>query len=109
VRAWFGVLWREPWTVGRVVAYPGFNSQGPEARKFLALDYVLQAWDGTEWRDIPGTRRVGNQELRVEHRFPPLKALGIRLLIDRERNANGEEAQEGGFRAACLEIGIYEH
>lgn len=109
VRAWFGVRWREPRTVGRVLAYPGFNSLGPEARRFLALDYVFQAWDGAEWRDIPGTRVVGNQELKVEHRFPPLRARGIRLLIERERNASGEEAQGGGFRAACLELAAYEH
>jgi hypothetical protein len=108
VRAWFGVLWTGPQTVGRVVAYPGFIAQGPEARKFLALDYVFQSWDGREWRDIPGTRAVGNQALRVEHRFPPLSTLGIRLLIERERNAAGEEAPGGGFRAACLEIAAYE-
>ncbi len=107
VKAWFGVLWPGPRTIGRVVAYPSFNSRGPEARKFLALDYVFQSWDGTEWRDIPGTRVVGNQKLRVEHRFPPLRALGIRLLIERERNAEGAEAASGGFRAACLEIAAY--
>ncbi len=107
VKAWFGVLWPKPRMVGRVVAYPSFNSRGPEARKFLALDYVFQSWDGMEWRDIPGTRVVGNQKLRVEHRFPPLRALGIRLLIERERNAEGAEAASGGFRAACLEIAAY--
>jgi hypothetical protein len=108
VRAWFGVLWSGPRTVGRAVAWPGFNSQGPEARKFLALDYVFQSWDGREWRDIPGTRVVGNQALRVEHRFPPQSMLGIRLLIERERNAEGAESSSGGFRAACLEIAAYE-
>lgn len=108
VKAWFGVLWTEAQTVGRVVAYPGFNVQGPGARKFLALDYVFQSWDGREWHDIPGTRVTGNQEIRVEHRFPPLRALGIRLLIERERNAEGAESPTGGFRAACLEIAAYE-
>ncbi len=107
VRAWFGVLWPGPRVIGRVVAYPGFNSRGPEARKLLALDYVFQSWDGAEWRDIPGTRVVGNQEPRVEHRFPPLQARGVRLLIERERNAEGAEAARGGFRAACLEIAAY--
>ncbi|MFL6234977.1 MAG: ArnT family glycosyltransferase [Thermoanaerobaculia bacterium] len=108
VRAWFGVLWTRPRTVGRVVAWPTFNSREPEARKFLALDYVFQSWDGREWRDIPGTRVVGNQALRVRHSFPPLPTLGLRLLIERERNAAGEEAPAGGFRAACLEIAAYE-
>jgi len=108
VKAWFGVLWTQPRTVGRAVAWPGFNSRGPGTRKFLALDYVLQSWDGREWRDIPGTRVVGNQALRVEHRFPPQPILGIRLLIERERNAEGAEAPSGGFRAACLEIAAYE-
>jgi hypothetical protein len=108
VKAWFGVLWPQARTVGRVVAYPGFSVRGPEARRFLALDYVFQSWDGREWRDIPGTRVTGNQELRVEHRFPPLRALGVRLLIERERNAAGAESPTGGFRAACLEIAAYE-
>ena len=108
VRAWFGVLWTQPRTVGRAVAWPGFIAQGPEARKFLALDYVFQSWDGKEWHDLPGTRVTGNQALRVEHRFPPQPMLGIRLLIERERNGAGEEAPNGGFRAACLEIAAYE-
>jgi hypothetical protein len=108
VRAWFGVLWTQPRTVGRAVAWPSFNGQEPEARKFLALDYVFQSWDGREWRDIPGTRVTGNQALRVEHRFPPQPVLGIRLLIERERNVAGEESPSGGFRAACLEIAAYE-
>ncbi len=107
VKAWFGVLWASPQTVGRVVAYPGFNSQGPEARKFLALDYVFQSWDGARWTDIPGTRVTGNASPRVEHRFPPLRTLGMRILIERERNADGVESG-GGFRAACLEIAAYE-
>jgi hypothetical protein len=108
VRAWFGILWPTPQTVGRVVAWPSFNNRGPEAHKFLALDYVFQSWDGREWRDIPGTRVTGNQALRVEHRFPPQPMLGIRLLIERERNTAGEETPAGGFRAACLEIAAYE-
>ena len=108
VKAWFGVSWPSPHKVGRVVAYPGFNAVGPETRKFLALDYVFQSFDGKEWSDIPGTRVTGNQELRVEHRFPPRPALGIRLLIERERNAEGAESSSGGFRAACLEIAAYE-
>ncbi|HET9210625.1 MAG TPA: glycosyltransferase family 39 protein [Thermoanaerobaculia bacterium] len=108
VKAWFGVLWTSPRTVGRAVAWPGFDSRGPGARRFLALDYVFQSWDGREWRDIPGTRVTGNQELRVEHRFPPRPVLGIRLLIERERNAEGAESPTGGFRAACLEIAAYE-
>jgi Dolichyl-phosphate-mannose-protein mannosyltransferase len=108
VKAWFGVLWTRPQTVGRAVAWPSFNNQGPEASKFLALDYVFQSWDGREWRDIPGTRVVGNQAPRVEHRFPPQQTLGIRLLIERERNADGAESSSGGFRAACLEIAAYE-
>jgi hypothetical protein len=108
VKARFGILWDKPQTVGRVVAYPGFNVRGPEARKFLALDYVFQSWDGREWRDLPGTRVTGNQETRVEHRFPPQQVLGIRLLIERERNAEGAESSSGGFRAACLEIAAYE-
>jgi hypothetical protein len=107
VRAWFGVRWPSPQRVGRVVAFPGFNSHGPETRKFLALDYVFQTWDGARWSDLPGTRVAGNRSLRVEHRFPPLESRGIRLLIERERNADGDEAPEGGFRAACLEIAAY--
>jgi hypothetical protein len=107
VRAWFGIRWRQPRTIGRVVAYPSFDSRGPLARKFLALDYVFQAWDGQAWRDIPGTRVTGNQALRVEHRFPPVSTTGLRLLIERERNDQGADQPTGGFRAACLELAAY--
>jgi len=107
VRAWFGVRWSEPRTLGRVVAFPGFASRGPEARRFLALDYVLQSWDGAQWRDIAGTRTVGNQALRVEHRFPPLSTSAIRIVVERECNDRGAEEATGGFRAACLEVAAY--
>jgi dolichyl-phosphate-mannose-protein mannosyltransferase len=107
VRAWFGVRWFEPRTLGRVVAFPGFASRGPQARRFLALDYVFQSWDGTQWRDVPGTRTFGNQALRVEHRFPPLRTSAIRIVVERERNDRGTEELAGGFRAACLEVAAY--
>jgi hypothetical protein len=107
VRAWFGVRWPAPRTLGRVVAFPGFASRGPQARRFLALDYVFQSWDGARWRDVPGTRTLGNQALRVEHRFPPLTAGGIRIVVERERNDRGAEDLAGGFRAACLELAAY--
>jgi hypothetical protein len=107
VRAWFGIGWPTPQTIGRVVAFPSYLSRGERARKFLALDYVFQAWDGGAWRDIPGTRVAGNQSLRVEHRFPPLSTRRIRLYVERERNESGAEGPGGAFRAACLEIAVY--
>lgn len=107
VRAWFGVRWSAPRTLGRLVAFPGFASRGPQARRFLALDYVFQSWDGAQWRDVPGTRTIGNQALRVEHRFPPLRTSAIRIVVERERNDRGAEELTGGFRAACLEVAAY--
>jgi Dolichyl-phosphate-mannose-protein mannosyltransferase len=107
VRAWFGIDWPAPRTVGRVLAYPSFFSRGPLASRFLALDYVFQSWDGAAWRDLPGTRVRGNQALRVEHRFPAVLTTRIRLLIESERNVQGIAAPEGGFRAACLELAAY--
>ena len=107
VRAWFGVRWSAPRTLGRVVAFPAFASRGPQARRFLALDYVFQSWDGAQWRDVPGTRTFGNQAPRVEHRFPPLTTGAIRIVVERERNDRGADELAGGFRAACLEVAAY--
>jgi Dolichyl-phosphate-mannose-protein mannosyltransferase len=108
VHARFGIRWSKPQTVGRIVAFPGYERSGPEATRFLALDYVCQFWDGMLWKDIPGTRVVDNQELRVEHRFLPVRATAIQLVIERERNNGGFDAPTGGFRAACLELAVYE-
>jgi Dolichyl-phosphate-mannose-protein mannosyltransferase len=107
VRAWFGIEWERPRQVGRVVAYPGFYSRGPDARRYLATDYVLQSWDGHGWVDIPGTRVTGNHRVHVEHEFPPLRTTRLRLLIERERNERGTEEIPGTFRAVCLELAIY--
>jgi 4-amino-4-deoxy-L-arabinose transferase-like glycosyltransferase len=107
VRAWFGISWPAPETIGRVVAFPSFESRGPTARKFLAIDYVFQFWDGARWCDIPGTRVFDNRALRVEHRFSPLRTSRIRLLVERERNELGNAELTGGFRAACLELAAY--
>ncbi len=107
VRAWFGVSWPSPRTIGRVAAFPGFDSRGPLARRFLALDYTFQSWDGSSWHDIPGAHATGNQALRVEHRFAPIASRGIRIVVERERNDQGLAAGTGVFRAACLEIAAY--
>ncbi|HEV3075623.1 MAG TPA: hypothetical protein VHB47_14475, partial [Thermoanaerobaculia bacterium] len=107
VEAWFGIAWPEPRQVGRVTAYPGFFSRGPESRRFLALDYVLQWWDGSAWVDLPGTRVIGNRRLHVEHSFPPVRTTRVRLRIERERNEQGSEDAPGVFRAACLELAVY--
>jgi Dolichyl-phosphate-mannose-protein mannosyltransferase len=107
VGAWFGIEWPGPRQVGRVTAYPGFFSRGPESRRFLALDYVLQWWDGRAWVDLPGTRVTGNRRTHVEHAFPPVRTTRLRLLIERERNEQGTEAVPGFFRAACLELAVY--
>jgi hypothetical protein len=107
VEAWFGIEWPEPRQVGRVTAYPGFFSRGSEARRFLALDYVLQWWDGRAWIDLPGTRVTGNRRVHVEHSFPPVRTTRLRLLIERERNEQGTEAVPGVFRATCLELAVY--
>jgi hypothetical protein len=107
VRAWFGITWPQPQTLGRVMAFPGFASRGPLARQFLAIDYVFQSWDGARWRDIPETRTFSNRALHVEHRFPPLRTTGIRLLVERERNDLGQAEPTGSFRAACLELAAY--
>jgi hypothetical protein len=89
------------------MAFPGFASRGPLARQFLAIDYVFQSWDGARWRDIPETRTFSNRALHVEHRFPPLRTTGIRLLVERERNDLGQAEPTGSFRAACLELAAY--
>jgi len=107
VRAWFGIAWPTAQRVGRVLAFPGFYSRGPQVRSFLALDYVLQFWDGAAWRDLPGTRTRDNSLPHVEHRFAPLETTAIRLLVERERNGDGGLAPGGGFRAACLELAAF--
>jgi Dolichyl-phosphate-mannose-protein mannosyltransferase len=107
VAAWFGIAWPGPRQVGRITAYPGFFSRGPESRRFLALDYVMQWWDGRAWVDLPGTRVTGNRRLHVEHSFPPVRTTRVRLRIERERNEQGTEAAPGVFRATCLELAVY--
>lgn len=114
VAAWFGIAWAEPCEIGRLVAYPSFYSRGPAVRRFLASDYVWQWSDGRRWLDLPGSRVSGNTALRVEHRFPPVRAAAVRLWIDREADAFGNAAPARGavvpsgvFRAACLEIAAY--
>jgi hypothetical protein len=107
VRAWFGVSWPAPQSVGRVLAFPGFYSRGPQVRRFLASDYVFQYWDGAAWRDLPGTRTRDNDLPHVEHRFAAVRTTAIRLLVERERNGQGVPGPDGGYRAACLELAAY--
>jgi hypothetical protein len=107
VRAWFGIAWQGPQRLGRVVAYPAFLSRGPDWRRFLATDYVWQWWDGSRWRDLPGTRVSGNAQPRIEHRFPPVETTAVRLVVTRQLNARGTAEEPGVFRAACLEVAAF--
>jgi hypothetical protein len=108
VRAWFGLEWPAPVTLARVVAHPGFVAAGPGVTRFLATDYRFEAWRDGGWRPIPGAAGRGNAAPRVEHRFAPLRTTRLRLLVERQRNGRGDEAEgEAGFRAACLELAAY--
>jgi hypothetical protein len=108
VRAWFGIHWSQAQTVSRIVVFPGFYSRGPDARRWLAIDYTLQYWDGGRWLDIPGAQVEGNRALHRTHAFAPVRTNQVRVVIDRERNERGLVSSNGGFRAACLELAAYE-
>jgi len=105
---WFGIDWgKDPQVIDRIRAYPSVRAWGRYRKKFLALDLVVDRWDGSAWREIPGTRISGNEATEVEIRFPPVRTTKIRLRILKARNNKGLVSDQGRFRIACLELAAF--
>lgn len=105
--AWFGLEWDEEVEVGRLLAYPTLAIKGPRQQRLMAREVVAETWDGTEWREIPGTRRSVGEDPEVDLRFAPVRTKRIRLKVVSTRNHRGLAVPHGRFQVACLELAAY--
>ena len=76
---WIELTWPEPRTLGLARIISGFTS-GSRTDAAIA-DFVLQAHDGTDWRDIPGTAVKGNTRIDWHAAFAPVTTARIRLRV----------------------------
>ncbi len=107
VAAWFGIEWREPRVVRRLVAYPTLFSGGARHHAFMPTTARFQVYLDGVWTDLPGGRLDGIATARLELSFPPVSTRKVRLVVERERNHRGRDRLHGRFRAACLELAAY--
>jgi hypothetical protein len=72
---WFEVqLGAETW-LGSAHLYSGYGGEP------TLFDFELQAWDGTSWQTIPGTRTKGNTKTALALAFAkPVKTAKVRLV-----------------------------
>ncbi len=77
--SWIEFTWDEPQTIGLARIVTGYR-HGSVIDAPIE-DFVLQASDGSEWKDIPGTQTSGNTKIDWHATFKPVKARRVRLLI----------------------------
>lgn len=68
----FDTLMRTEWEMP-------FN-RDEEVAPLTVADYLLEAWDGAEWRELARVRQ--NYHRRRVHRFPELRASRLRLTVE---------------------------
>ncbi|MFH1267899.1 MAG: discoidin domain-containing protein, partial [Planctomycetota bacterium] len=76
---WVELAWDEPQTVSAVRIVTGQTSQIEPATPIL--DFVLQAHDGSDWKNIPGTEVTNNGEFDWHAQFLPVMTRRLRLLV----------------------------
>jgi len=71
--------WKRPQTIGAVRILNGYTQRG--RLTWPIRDFVLQAHDGADWRDIPGTKTTGNRKGDWHARFGPVTTKRLRLYV----------------------------
>jgi len=74
--------WPQPQTLGavRIVTGQAGGAKGPITP---ITDFVLQYHDGTDYRDVPGTKTAGNETCDWHAKFAPITTRQVRLLVTR--------------------------
>ncbi len=74
------LTWDKPQTISavRIVTGQHGGSGGP---KTPITDFVLQYHDGSQWKDIPGTKVVGNLQYDWHATFPAIETRQVRLVV----------------------------
>jgi len=74
--------WEKPQTIGavRIVTGQAGGSAGP---KTPITDFVLQYHDGSRFKNVPGTKVVGNVACDWHARFEPVTTAQLRLVVTR--------------------------
>ncbi|MBI2842193.1 MAG: glycoside hydrolase N-terminal domain-containing protein [Armatimonadetes bacterium] len=108
--AWFGLEFDRPTEIRRIEAYPAelyFIYYSFPVSMNIAEDYVVQYWDGSDWKDIPGTRVTGSKDFEVIHEFQPVKTTKVRMLITKvAESQDGNGKPNGKFRACMQEFHV---
>ncbi|MDY0166437.1 MAG: FAD-dependent oxidoreductase [Thermoguttaceae bacterium] len=74
------LTWDAPQTLAAARIVGGYRQ--PDGRLVGAnREFVLQYYDGTDWRDIPGTRAADNDQCRWSAEFSPVGSRRVRLIV----------------------------
>jgi hypothetical protein len=71
--------WSKPQTISGIRIVTG--QAGGQWPKTPITDFVLQTHDGSDWKDIPGTKVTGNETGDWNARFKPVTTDRIRLWV----------------------------
>ena len=71
--------WKRPQTISAARIVTGLAAKPWPTSPII--DFVLQAHDGSGWRDVPGTKATGNESPDWNARFAPVTSDRIRLWV----------------------------
>ncbi|NQT14889.1 MAG: FAD-dependent oxidoreductase [Planctomycetes bacterium] len=77
---WVELTWDEPQTVNAARIVTGQTGHASEPSTPI-IGFVLQWHDGSDWRDVPGTRATDNWEFDWNAKFAPVTTRRLRLLV----------------------------
>jgi len=73
------LAWSQPQTLSAARLISGYRQDGELTAP--VADFVLQYYDGTDWKDITETRVTGNEFSAWSRQFPPVRTSKARLVV----------------------------
>ena len=76
---WVEFRWDQPQRLAAARIISGYDEGGQAVEPIES--FVLQTYEGDDWKDVPGTAIAGNREVVWQARFEPLTTNRLRLLV----------------------------
>lgn len=80
---WVELAWDAPQKIAAVRVLSGYVKSSAPSDPIT--DFALQMHDGTDWKDIAGTRTTGNTTVNWTCKFEPVSAARVRLLVEKSQ------------------------
>lgn len=82
---WVELAWPKARTIRAVRLVSGYRGGSPETRDPV-LDFRLEARDGDEWHEVPGSQMTGNKDVDCRREIGPVETKALRLVVTKSQS-----------------------